>query len=293
MNKNDDMTREFRIAMFLVLCRLPQFLLTFLAASLGGSVVLWLEFVEAASIVIPGAILAMIALNLSKNLKYEFNYGTGKVEAITALGCEMFDIAGILAVVVIAIREVFKEPEEEGLTEIALVISIIGLLIDIFILYKQRNIAKANKSRMFHTAYLSARKEFGFDLASIITLIVTIIFRETGWIRYVSPAVCVVVAIPFLIVVTRSLRGSVLELIDKTLDEEIQLKILKVINEHFESYEALGDINSRETGHEYIIDIEMKFSKTTTYAQIHAMAEKIRQRMNQEIGKSTVNIIII
>ncbi|WP_081795561.1 cation transporter [Butyrivibrio sp. MC2021] len=293
MSRKQRLTQQQRIAMLLIIWRLPEFVTSFLAACASGSAVVWLEFVECASIVLPGAILAVLSGKLNRNLKYVFNYGTGKVEAITALSCEMFDLAGILCLLFFAVRSIIIGKEESGNLRFALIVSIFGLIIDIFILIRQKKILEESHSKMYHTAYVSAQKEFFFDAASIVTLVITIIFENKPWIRFFSPAACILIAVPFSVIVLRHLRESVEELIDRTLDEDSQLKIIKVINEHFDSFEELGAVKSRITGQHKYIDIEMKFKEDMPYSQVREVADKISKRISEEMEHSNVNIVII
>ena len=69
--------------------------------------VMWLEFIEQVSIILPGFILAFLSFQMKKSLKFHFNYGTGKIEAIGAMSCEMFDIAGLCCVVFFSVKTSF------------------------------------------------------------------------------------------------------------------------------------------------------------------------------------------
>ncbi len=293
MSKSKRLSQQRKIALLLIVWRLPEFVTSFIAACASGSAVVWLEFVECASIVLPGAILVILTSKLNRNLKYVFNYGTGKVEAITALSCEMFDVAGIMCLMFFSIRSLLGWEAETGNSRFALAVSILGLIIDIFIMLRQKKILEESHSKMYHTAYVSAQKEFAFDAASIITLIITIIFEGTVWIRYFSPVVCIIIAIPLSRLVFGHLRESVEELIDRTLDEKNQLKIIKVINEHFDKFEELGAVKSRITGQEKYIDIEMKFHEDMQYSEVREVAQQISRRISEELGHSNVNIVVI
>ncbi|MDC7292714.1 cation transporter [Butyrivibrio sp. DSM 10294] len=293
MSKSKRLSQQRKIALLLIVWRLPELVTSFIAACASGSAVVWLEFVECASIVLPGAILVILTSKLNRNLKYVFNYGTGKVEAITALSCEMFDVAGIMCLMFFSIRSLLGWEAETGNSRFALAVSILGLIIDIFIMLRQKKILEESHSKMYHTAYVSAQKEFAFDAASIITLIITIIFEGTVWIRYFSPVVCIIIAIPLSRLVFGHLRESVEELIDRTLDEENQLKIIKVINEHFDKFEELGAVKSRITGQEKYIDIEMKFHEDMQYSEVREVAQQISRRISEELGHSNVNIVVI
>ena len=291
-SKKTELRNQQRIALLLILWRLPEFFTSFIAASASGSVVVWLEFIENASILIPGIILLVLSGKLSRNLKYVFNYGTGKVEAITALCCEIFDIAGLFCVSFFAIKGLFVPEEDEKYLGFALAVSIAGLLIDLIILQQQKKILSGSHSKMFHTALVSAQKEFFFDAASIITLVITLVFEGTLWIRYFSPVVCLIIVVPFFIIVMKHLRESVSELVDRTLDEESQLKIIKVLNEFYDSYEEFGEVRSRINGEEKYIDIELTFKADMKYQDVKTAAAKIEERIREELGDCNINIVI-
>ena len=290
--RKEDLIRQQKIALLLVLWRFPEFITSFIAAIASGSTVVWLEFIENASVLIPGIILIILARKLNRNLKYMFNYGTGKVEAITALCIEIFDVAGLFCIVFFAIKALIKPAAEEHNLRFALAISILGLFIDLLILSKQKKVSENSPSKMFHTAYVSAQKEFFFDAASIVTLVVTIIFEKSSWIHYFSPVVCLIIVVPFFLIVIQHMKASLEELIDRTLDEESQLKIIKVLNEFYDSYEEFGVIRSRISGEEKYIDIELGFNGELEYKKVREISEKIRERIQEELGHSKVNLIV-
>ena len=288
-----ELKKQHNVALLLIFWRLPEFITSFIAASANGSAVVWLEFIENASILIPGILIAVLSRKLNRNLKYMFNYGTGKVEAITALSCEIFDIAGLFCILFFAVSEIIRPKEVSEYLLLALIVSIVGLVIDVVILLWQKKILCDTQGKMFHTAYVSAQKEFFFDAASIVTLLIEVIFKKSVWVTYLSPVVCIVIAVPFFTIVLRHLKASVAELIDRTLDEESQLKIIKVLNEFYDSYEELGEIRTRVNGEEQIVDIELKFNDGKDYGAIRQVADNIKVRVQEELGRSTVNILVL
>ena len=291
--KRTELKKQHDVALVLIFWRLPEFVTSFIAATASGSAVVWLEFIENASILLPGVLIAFLTKKLNRNLKYVFNYGTGKVEAITALSCEIFDIAGLFCVVFFSIREIIRPEPESTYLLFALIVSLIGLIIDLLILFWQKKILLGTSGKMFHTAYVSAQKEFFFDAASIATLLLQIIFKQTFWIAYLSPIVCIAIVVPFFMIVLGHMKASAAELIDRTLDEESQLKILKILNEFFDSYEDLGEIRTRINGEEQIVDIELKFPDNMNYGSIKKIADNIKVRLQEELGQSIVNILIL
>ncbi|MCR4590981.1 MAG: cation transporter [Lachnospiraceae bacterium] len=292
--KSEALTEQYKIAVLLVIWKIPNFVTSFVAACASRSMVLWLEFIENASIFVPGIILLILSRKLNKNLKFKYNYGTEKVEAITALSCEMFDLAGLFCIVLFAVRKLMHGSEEgEEYLLFALIVSIIGFLIDIFIVNKEKKLVSVNHSKMLHTAYISAQKEFVFDIISMITLVIEIIFVGRSWISYFAPAVSIVLAIPFSLLVIKNLKKSLIDLTDLTLDEENQLRILKILSEFYEEYETLGEIKSRMNGEKIYVDIELSFRGDRCFRDIRKTVAAMKERVTEELGKCTVNVIII
>ncbi len=285
------MKEQQKVALLVVLCRFPDFILSFIAAGASRSVVVWMEFLESASLLIPGIILVVLARKLDRNLKFKFNYGTERVEAITALCCETFELAGLICIVIFAIKSL-RHPEEPGYVLFALILSIAGMFIDFFIFMKQWQLFKINHSKMLHSALVSAKKESLFDIVSVLTLAMGVLFRHAEWIVYFSPIVCLLMAIPFLLVTLHHIREAVYELMDVTIEEDSQLKILKVVNEFYDSYDMLGEIKSRVYGESSYIDIDMAFDPDMKYSEVKKTADMITKRIKEEIKDSTVNIVI-
>ncbi len=290
--KNKAMNEQKKIALMVVLWRIPAFITSILAAIASQSLVLWLEFLENASVFLPGVLLLVLSGRLSRNLKFKYNYGTEKVEAIAALCCEMFDLAGLFCITIFALRTIIRgtEPAEGDYMIFALVVSIIGLFVDVVILIRERNLVKKNHSKMLHTARVSAEKEFVFDIISIITLIVTIVHEDTA--RY-TPIFSLILVIPFSVIVINHLKKSLMELSDLTLDEENQLRIVKILSEFFEHYDELGEVRSRMTGDSIYVDIELSFRDDMTYSEIRETVVSMKSRVEEELGTCMVNVIMI
>ncbi len=290
--KKEIIKEQQNLALLLLLWRLPGTIASFLAAITSRSLLVWMEFVEEASIIIPGIIILLIFQELKKNLKFKYNYGTGKVEAITALCCEMFDIAGILCICVLAIRRIIHPHAEESKPILALILTILGIFFDIFMLKKEQKLSQTVHSKMLHTAYLSAQKEFAFEFLVVISLLIEILIRGKKWQMYISPIASLILSVPFIIILFSHIKDSLYELADRTLDEESQMKILKVMSEFYDSYESFGAINSRIVGDHKHIDIELNFDPDTTFREINDLVSKMTKRLKEEIGHSTINIIV-
>ena len=69
-------------------------------------------------------------------------------------------------------------------------------------------------------------------------------------------------------------------LIDVPLSESDQLKILKVLTDHYDFFQNLGVIYTRTCGSKRIIEIELYFKQDTSIQDIGLLAERFRAQFN-------------
>jgi ferrous-iron efflux pump FieF len=75
-------------------------------------------------------------------------------------------------------------------------------------------------------------------------------------------------------------RGNFRCLIDLPLAESDQLKILKVLTDHYDFFDNLGVIYTRTCGSKKIIEIELYFKQDTSIQEIGLLAERFRAQFN-------------
>lgn len=64
-----------------------------------------MDFVESLGNVLNSGFVALLSRKLSRNLKYEYNYGVGKIEAISALCCDGILICGLVLMVISSVND--------------------------------------------------------------------------------------------------------------------------------------------------------------------------------------------
>jgi divalent metal cation (Fe/Co/Zn/Cd) transporter len=109
---------------------------------------------------------------------------------------------------------------------------------------------------------------------------------------YISPVVSIFVAIYLMFGYVKRTRQSLIELTDKTLPEEEQMKILNILTRHYDSYSQFHSINSHKSGDIKMIDIHLSFEKNTTFEEILALKTKMQEEFDSQFGNCIVNIIV-
>lgn len=281
-----------RLAMLLTVWQIPNIVTNLAAALANRSMVLWMEFIETLTIVLPALLLVAVVLFLRKDLKYQFNYGTGKIEAFTALIIEIFDIGGLLLIIILSIMNLAHAQEEYKSLLFAIVMEAIGVVVTAVIQFRLKRIIERRNNKIAETFYISIRKELFFGIISMVTLVVSIFDKHTFWSLYLSPIVCLVLTVPFFIMVCHHILFSARDLLDETLEEDLQLKILKILSEFFEEYTEIGDVRSRRSGEIIFIEIPLVFDEHRTFGEIQGVCRRMENRLKEEIGPCDVDIVI-
>ena len=110
--------------------------------------------------------------------------------------------------------------------------------------------------------------------------------------RYISPVISVLVAIYLIIGCVKRTKIALDDLTDKTLPEELQMKILSVLTRYYNSYSQFYSINSHKSGDFTRIDLHLSFEKGTSLEKIIQLKKHMQEDFDREIGNCCVNIIV-
>ena len=104
--------------------------------------------------------------------------------------------------------------------------------------------------------------------------------------------VSILVAACLIVGCIKRIKVSLNELTDKTLPEEQQMKILKALNRHFDSYLQIHSIDSRKIGKITRIDIKLSFENDTRVEEVLSLQQQIQNELGEQIDECIVNIIM-
>ena len=96
----------------------------------------------------------------------------------------------------------------------------------------------------------------------------------------------------FFVFAVLRMKKSVEILTDRTLPENEQMKILRVLAKFNDRYEEFEFLSSRISGETVFIDLRIKFRDETTYAQLKKFCREISHEMEKQIKNSRVSIVI-
>ena len=87
-------------------------------------------------------------------------------------------------------------------------------------------------------------------------------------------------------------RQALVELTDKTLPEEDQMKILNILTRYYGSYSQFHSINSHKSGDFARIDLHLSFEKDTRVEDVINLQKQMQDEFDNQFGNCIVNIIV-
>jgi ferrous-iron efflux pump FieF len=262
------------------------------AAILSNSLIVLTDVLQETSeaIAILFSFFAIRKVSRGKNMAYNFGYG--KLEGFSSLF-----IAGIISVSLLVILinawKGLTEPEElmgKGVL-IAIGVNLISSGISVWQWYKYRKISRSSSSPIIEGQLSLYRAKFLNDTMVSLSLIIGLLFREYIWAQYIDPVGGLILA-GFLAYSAYTLFSSSMDnLMDKTLEEGLQIAILRALALNFDKYEELHDIRSRRSGSDIYIEVFLGFNPNEQMGKVMKDIHDIRVSILEETGKASVNII--
>ena len=284
--------QQQKLSFLLVLAELPNFAAVTISAIASRSLLVWLDFIDSAGNVLSEGLVAILSRHISRDLRYAYNYGVGKIEAMTALFSESISLCGLLCVVGFSASQLIFPEKPSDLLVYVVLLKVINVLVDAVFVREQAKIKKESKTHITESEYIGTVNALLFDAGALVSLLFIWLMRNHVLSWYISPVLSLGIAIYMLVICLRHIRQAVSELSDKTLPEEEQLKILKVLTRHDKEYSSFGSIKSRYNGTGVTVDISVTFSPDTRFEEISRFQNELQEELSREIKNCSVAVVI-
>lgn len=216
----------------------------------------------------------------------KYAYGLGKLENLAEL---MIAVLQTLLVFIAGSRAIMRIIHPEGVSgaELGLFVTAAAVVGNVILNRKATRLAHETRSPVLAA---QARVHLVSAISSGSVFIVTVvlsIFNDVYWMFYLDPMASFVV-IGFMVYnIFAMLSNSVASLLDQAIDEAGQLRILRVLTTHFDDFDELGDIRTRQFGGKMFVELHLGFADDWTVARARQAAAEVSdavRRSFQEAG---------
>lgn len=238
---------------------------------------------------------AWLALKGVQNSNKEsYNYGGGKLENLASIGIAAALIISFSMIMKDAIGRI-KHPEEMHIKGVVfyIIISICSMWVSYFLWKKAHYIHKnAPSSSISSQEHVFFEKIFT-SLAVVCSLIISVFLEEKGYSfgAYIDPLVSICLAFFILYSAYNIVKKSMYELLDGTIEESLQIIIMRNLALNFDEYKDLHGIRSHRAGPTIYIEIFLEFEETLLMQDVYNRMAKIKKDIENTIKDSDVLII--
>ena len=292
MSNKSGYKQQQNLSIAQLLAELPSFVAVLVSAILSRNLLVYVDLLDSSMYLISLVLIVVLSKKLTKDLRYEYNYGVGKIEAITSLLCDGMGCFGLLITLGFSVQAIIR-PEQPSDFVIAVVgLKVINVSFDTAFFVKQRKITKIHSSAISNANYAEALSALLFDSVALVSLFVMWLLRNNPIGGYISPVVSIFVAIYLMSGYVKRIRQALTELTDKTLPEEEQMKILSILTRHYDSYSQVHSVNSHKSGDCIRIDMHLSFERNTSFEEILTLKKQMQDELDSQFGNCIVNIIV-
>ena len=292
MSNKSGYKQQQNLSIAQLLAELPSFVAVLVSAILSRNLLVYVDLLDSSMYLISLVLIVLLSKKLTKDLRYEYNYGVSKIEAIASLLCDGMGCFGLLITLGFSVQSIIR-PEQPSDFVIAVVgLKVINVAFDTAFFVKQRKITKIHSSAISNANYAEALSALLFDSVALVSLFVMWLLRNNPIGGYISPVVSIFVAIYLMFGYVKRIRQALTELTDKTLPEEEQMKILSILTRHYDSYSQVHSVNSHKSGDCIRIDMHLSFERNTSFEEILTLKKQMQDELDSQLGNCIVNIIV-
>ncbi|MDO9542549.1 MAG: cation diffusion facilitator family transporter [Kiritimatiellia bacterium] len=220
-----------------------------------------------------------------------FNYGLGKIENLASLMIGLFMLVSVLIMTFLIINRLIHPVKLKGFgiwlgIGCTFVFGIINARLWWRSWHHQRlapsPIVDAQK-RLFAVKTLSNTCMF-FNFVVSVSV-------SWPWVMYLDPLTSCITLTFMINSGWHLLRHSVHDLLDRSLEEPLQMLITRQLVNHFDSYASLDGVRSRYSGRQIFIEIFLGFDAQKPLGETQRVMDAIKQNLEKEIPHAEVIVV--
>jgi ferrous-iron efflux pump FieF len=223
---------------------------------------------------------------------YIYNYGVGKIENLSSLA-----IAGAMGIAFLdlfyrSINRYFHPVAVNSLyASIGIAAVFIFFFLALWLWIRSYYINRHDPSPAGDSQWRLYLAKTVIHLSVLLTLAASILLKDYKWSLYIDPTVSLILS--FYILGSAYVIGkkSVDELLDRTIDEPLQMLITRELVRFYDEYVQLHGIRSRRSGQFVYIEIFLEFDQQRLMGDIQKTIDLITSSLEQKIEGSQVLVV--
>ncbi len=225
---------------------------------------------------------------------HTYNYGYGKLENLASLVEAAVMITSLVIILFSAIAR-FQDPVAIGGLGAGIGIGVLfaGLAgsANAWCWLRIRRLSQKEVSPIMEAQWRLFRARTIANLCVVSSLVLSVVLRKYSWAVYIDPSGSIVLSGFLFFSAYGVISMSVYDLLDRTLEESLQLVILRELASYFDEYIAFHGIRSRRSGVNIYVEVFLEFDGEKRMTEVQEIIDSMKARLEQKIPDSEVAIV--
>ena len=263
------------------------------AAVLANSLVMMADVLKCINEILATFLSWLAIRKVVRNKPYHFDYGLGKLENLTSIIVAWIMFLSLIIVLYSAfyrLRHPYEMHDIGAVLGIALML--LGVCVNTWLWIKNYRVSRMEYSPIMESQWRLFRTKAMADFTVLMTLVLSISLRNVvHWAIYIDPIGSLFIAGFLMFSIYHIIAHSVDDLLDRTLDESLQLVIVRDLAAFFDHYKAIHGVHSRRSGSSIYIEIFLEFDGDKKMNEVQEIINMIKSGLENHIKGSFITII--
>lgn len=227
---------------------------------------------------------------ISRGHTAKYNYGYGKLENLASLAVAGAMILSFFVIVFSAVERLHT-PRNIHNIFMGIVFTVFAGAANSLCWYRNKRLARHAPSPVMESQWRLFRAKTMINLCVLTSLVLSAIFHEHAWSRFIDPLGSMLLASFLLFSSYQLVSMSVYDLLDRSLDESLRVGIDGVLETFAGRYTALCGIRSRRSGSHVYIEIALCFPAAATMGEVQLVVSELQASLVRKIPASQITIV--
>jgi cation diffusion facilitator family transporter len=267
-----------------------SFGLNLVGALMANSVTLWANTLRVGLDAAATLFAWLVTRRISHGKAHQFDYGLGKWENLSAF----FNAAVMLtAMVFIVFRAIMRFLDPKPVTGAGFGVSVLLFftVVNLWLLVRFWRLRRTDSSPVVEAQMVLYRNASAASLISLTAVQVSWLAGKNEWAVWFDPIGAMVLCGVIFFGMITLFQKSLPAMLDQTLDESLQLRILRGLAECFEDYSQVHAIRTRRSGNRVFVELFLEFEPAQSVREMLSRAGRLKSLVENMIPNAEVWVI--
>lgn len=266
-----------------------SFLLKIAGTAIANSVTLFSDLLRSGVDAVATLLSWLTMRRIATGKALAYDYGYGKLENVSSL---LVAVTMLVSLVIALYGTVvrFREPVVVNRVGLGFFIALFATASNAWSWRRTFLLAQREPSSILESQWHNQRTKTAANLCVVVSLGLSLALREHAWSVYIDPVFSLVLSGFLAYAIYSIVSMNVSDLLDRALDESLQLVILRELAAYFDDYVAFHGVRSRRSGKSVYIDLFLEFEGSRRMAEVQKTIDRIKADLEAKIPGSHVTI---